>query len=209
MGGAHYIGYDGYDAVARTEGIEHLACLAHARRRFVEATRVQPSGKRGRADEAIGLIGRLYGIEREYKEAKDDERLVGRQTRSGLILAEPKVWLDTTLPTVPPKTTLCEALAYLHKCWSRLVRYTGRGDLPIDNNRAENAIRPFAIGRKRWLFADTPTGAHASAVIYSLIETARANGLEPYTWLRRVLRELPAAQSVEAVDALLPWNLHR
>ena len=125
------------------------------------------------------------------------------------ILAELKAWLDTTLPTVPPKTALGEALAYLHKYWPRLVRYTERGDLPIDNNRCENAIRPFVIGRKRWLFADTPAGAHASAVIYSLIETARANGLEPYTWLRRVLRELPAAQSVEAVDALLPWNLHR
>jgi IS66 C-terminal element/Transposase C of IS166 homeodomain/Transposase IS66 family len=73
----------------------------------------------------------------------------------------------------------------------------------------ENAIRPFVVGRKRWLFADTPAGAHASAVIYSLIETARANGLEPYTWLRRVMRELPAAQSVEAIEALLPWKLHR
>jgi transposase len=202
-------GYDGYNALARTEGIEHLACLAHARRRFVEATRVQPKGKRGRADEAIELIGRLYGIEREYREARDDARLVARQTRSVPILAELKAWLETTLPTVPPKTALGEALAYLHKYWSRFVRYTERGDLPIDNNRAENSIRPFAVGRRRWMFCDTPAGAHASAVIYSLIETARANSLEPYTWLRRVLRELPAAQSVEAVDALLPWNLHR
>ncbi|NPT58287.1 transposase [Paraburkholderia sp. 5N] len=74
---------------------------------------------------------------------------------------------------------------------------------------AENSIRPFAVGRRRWMFCDTPAGAHASAVIYSRIETARANGLEPYTWLRRVLRELPAAQSVEAIEALLPWSLHR
>jgi transposase len=202
-------GYDGYNALAKAEGIEHLACLAHARRRFVEATRVQPKGKRGRADEAIELIGRLYGIEREYKEAKDDERLVARRTRSVPILAELRAWLDATLPGVPPKTALGEALAYLHKYWPRLARYTERGDLPIDNNRCENAIRPFVVGRKRWLFADTPAGAHASAVIYSLIETARANGLEPYTWLRRVLRELPAAQSVEAIEVLLPWNLHR
>jgi hypothetical protein len=108
--------------------------MAHARRRFVEATRVQPKGKRGRADEAIELIGRLYGIEREYREAKDDARLVARQTRSVPILAELKAWLETTLPTVPPKTALGEALAYLHKYWSRLVRYTERGDLPIDNN---------------------------------------------------------------------------
>jgi transposase len=202
-------GYDGYNALAKTEGIEHLACLAHARRRFVEATRVQTKGKRGRADEAIDLIGRLYGIEREYKDAKDDDRYVARQTRSVPILAELRAWLDMTLPGIPPKTTLGEALAYLHKYWPRLVRYTERGDLPIDNNRCENSIRPFAVGRRRWMFCDTPAGAHASAVIYSLIETARANGLEPYTWLRRVLRELPAAQSVEAIEALLPWNLHR
>ena len=89
------------------------------------------------------------------------------------------------------------------------MRYTERGDLPIDNNRCENSIRPFAVGRRRWMFCDTPAGAHASAVVYSLIETARANGFEPYTWLRRVLRELPAAQSVEAIEVLLPWNLHR
>jgi len=202
-------GYDGYNALAKAKGIEHLACMAHARRRFVEATRVQPKGKRGRADEAIELIGRLYGIERESKAATDDERHLARQTRSVPILAELRAWLDATLPTVPPKTALGEALAYLHKYWSRLVRYTERGDLPIDNNRCENSIRPFAVGRRRWMFCDTPAGAHASAVIYSLIETARANGLEPYTWLRRVMRELPAAQSVEAIEALLPWNLHR
>lgn len=87
------------------------------------------------------------------------------------------------------------------------MRYTERGDLPIDNNRCENAIRPFVIGRKAWMFSDTPAGANSSAVIYSLVETAKANGLEPYTWLRRVLRDLPAAKTVDDVEALLPWNL--
>ena len=138
-------GYDGYNALAKAEGIEHLACLAHSRRRFVEATRVQPKGKRGRADEAIELIGRLYGIEREYKAATDDERHLARQTRSVPILAELRAWLDATLPTVPPKTALGEALAYLHKYWSRLVRYTERGDLPIDNNRCHAASGMTAV----------------------------------------------------------------
>ena len=87
------------------------------------------------------------------------------------------------------------------------MRYPERGDLPIDNNRCENAIRPFVLGRKAWLFSDTVAGAKASAVIYSLIETAKANGLEPYHWLRQVLRELPAAKTVEAIEALLPWNV--
>ena len=85
--------------------------------------------------------------------------------------------------------------------WSRLTRYTERADLPIDNNRCENAIRPFVIGRKAWLFSDTPAGAHASAIIYSLLQTAKANGQEPYAWSRRVMRDLPAAKTVEEVDA--------
>ncbi|SEQ99012.1 Transposase IS66 family protein, partial [Pseudomonas cuatrocienegasensis] len=90
--------------------------------------------------------------------------------------------------------------------WSRLERYVEGGHLPIDNNRAENAIRPFVIGRKNWLFSDTPKGATASAQIYSLIETAKANGQEPYAWLRHVLDRLPTASSVEDYEALLPWN---
>lgn len=109
---------------------------------------------------------------------------------------------------MPPKTALGEALGYLQKYWPRLIRYTERGDLPIDNNPAENAIRPFVVGRKAWLFCDTPAGAHASALIYSLIETAKANGVEPYTWLCRVLRQLPLAKSVDDYEALLPWNSH-
>ena len=92
--------------------------------------------------------------------------------------------------------------------WGMLTRYTERGDLPIDNNRCENAIRPFVIGRKAWLFSDTPAGANASAIIYSLLQTAKANGQEPYTWLRRVLRDLPAAKTLEEFESLLPWNLH-
>ncbi|MBI4755100.1 MAG: transposase, partial [Betaproteobacteria bacterium] len=131
-----------------------------------------------------------------------------RQRRSLPVLAQLRHWLDETLPRVPPKTVLGEALAYLHGYWPRLIRYTERGDLPIDNNPAENAIRPFVIGRKAWMFSDTPAGAHASALIYSLIETAKANGLEPFTWLRRVLRRLPEATTADHYEALLPWNLH-
>lgn len=95
---------------------------------------------------------------------------------------------------------------YLAGGWSRLVRYVERGHLPIDNNLAENAIRPFVIGRKNWLFSDTPKGATASAQIYRLIETAKANGQEPYAWLRHVLERLPAGQRVENYEARLPWN---
>ena len=85
--------------------------------------------------------------------------------------------------------------------------YLARGDLPIDNNPAENAIRPFVVGRKAWLFSDTQAGARASALIYSLVETTKANGMEPYLWLRNALRALPTATTVEHFEALLPWNL--
>lgn len=200
-------GYDGYNAVARIDGIERLACWAHVRRRFVEATRVQPKGKRGRADEAVSLIGKLYGVERQYKDAAPEVRHLARQQSSVPVLAALRAWMLQHTPLVTPKSALGTALAYMGNLWAQLERYTERGDLPIDNNRCENAIRPFVIGRKAWLFSDTPAGAHASAVIYSLVQTAKANGLEPYTWLRQVLRDLPAAKTVEDVEALLPWNL--
>ena len=132
---------------------------------------------------------------------------MARQKYTVLVLAELHAWLQKTQPFVSPKSALGTALAYMGNLWSRLTVYAQRGDLPIDNNRCENAIRPFVIGRKAWLFSDTPAGAHASAVIYSLVQTAKANGLEPYAWLRRVLRDLPAAKTVEDVEALLPWNL--
>jgi len=200
-------GYDGYNEVARTDGIERLACWAHVRRRFVEATRVQPKDKRGKADEAVSLIGKLYRIEREHKDASPEDRYLARQSASVAVLAELHAWMLKNTPLVTPKSALGTALAYMGHLWAQLTRYTERGDLPIDNNRCENAIRPFVVGRKAWLFSDTTAGAHASAVIYSLVQTAKANGLEPYTWLRRVLRDLPGAKSVDAVEALLPWNL--
>jgi len=200
-------GYDGYNQLARTDGIEHMACWAHVRRRFVEAVKVQPRGRRGLADEAVAMIGKLYSVERDCKDASDAQRLRARQEYSVPALAALRTWLDKTLPGVTPKSALGTALSYLRDYWSRLTRYTERGDLPIDNNRCENAIRPFVVGRKAWLFSDTPAGAHASAVIYSVLETAKANALEPYMWLRQVLRDLPAAQTVDEVAALLPWNM--
>lgn len=200
-------GYSGYNEIANSPGIWRLACWAHVRRRFVEAVRVQPKGKRGKADEAVALIGKLYRIEREFKDSSPQERHLARQSQSVPALADIHAWMIKTVPLVTPKSALGTALAYMKNLWPMLTRYTERHDLPVDNNRAENSIRPFVVGRKAWMFSDTPAGAHASAVIYSLVETAKANGVEPYAWLRRVLRELPAAKTVEDVEALLPWNL--
>jgi len=201
-------GYEGYNQLVRTEQIAHLVCWAHVRRKFVEATRVQPKGRKGLADQAVALIGRLYGVERKYKEASVEERHLARQSLSLPILAELRTWLDKTQPAILPKSALGAALSYMNNYWDKLTRYTEAGDLPVDNNRCENAIRPFVVGRKAWLFSDTPAGANASAIIYSMVETAKANGLDPYAWLRRVMRDLPSARTVEEVETLLPWNLH-
>ena len=125
------------------------------------------------------------------------------------ILDEIKCWLEQALPQVPPQSATGQALHYLHNEWHKLIRYLDDGRLEIDNNLAENAIRPFVIGRKNWLFSNSVRGVKSSANLYSLIETAKANGLEPYAYLRYLFAELPQAQTVGAVEALLPGNLKK
>ncbi|MEH6359070.1 MAG: IS66 family transposase [Pseudomonadales bacterium] len=198
--------YAGYNVVALQPGIERLGCWAHARRKFIEAQKAQPKGKTGRADMALSLINKLYGVERDCKDLDAANRLEARQLKSQPVLDQLKAWLDKTHAQVTPQSALGKAAGYLANNWSKLIRYTEGGHLPIDNNPAERAIRPFVIGRKNWLFSDTPKGAQASALIYSLIETAKANGQEPYAWLRHVLERLPLAKSAEDYEALLPWR---
>ena len=109
--------------------------------------------------------------------------------------------------SVIPNSKLGEALAYLDNHWQKLIAYCDDGRYHIDNNPVENAIRPFCVGRRNWLFSDTPAGASASAALYSLIETAKANGLDPYLYLRHIFTELPKAQALQDIEALLPYNL--
>ena len=167
---------------------------------------MQPKGKIGRADIALNLINKLYGIERDLKEVGDEHRHESRQQNSLPVLEQLQAWLEKTQPQVTAQNALGKAISYLASNWSKLVRYTEAGYLPIDNNAAERAISPFAIGRKNWLFSDTPKGAMASAQLYSLVETAKANGQEPYAWLRHALERLPQATSGEDYEALLSWN---
>lgn len=108
---------------------------------------------------------------------------------------------------MPPKTAIGEALKYLEQQWDKLARYLDDGRLAIDNNRTENAIRAFVVGRKNWLFSDSVKGVAASANLYSLIETAKANGLEPYAYLRQVFTRLPTAETVDDIEAALPFNI--
>jgi len=133
-------GYEGYNKLAKTEGIEHLVCWAHVRRKFVDAVKVQPKGAHGHADHAVTMIGKLYGIERERKDSTDEERYAARQEKSIPMLNELHGWLEKLLPMVPPKSALGAALSYMRDYWGKLVRYTERGDLPIDNNRCHAAI---------------------------------------------------------------------
>lgn len=198
--------YAGYNALGAQAGVERLGCWAHARRKFVEAQKVQPKGKTGRADIALTMINKLYGIERELKDGSDEQRFMACQEKSLPILGQLKIWLDKTQPQVTPQSVLGKAVHYLANNWNRLERYVEAGYLPIDNNAAERAIKPFVIGRKAWLFSDTVNGAAASAKIYSLVETAKLNGQEPYTWLRHVLERLHQASSLEDYEALLPWS---
>ena len=115
-----------------------------------------------------------------------------------------RAWLDEALLQVPPTSTTGKALNYLHREWPKLIVYLEDGRLEIDNNGAENAIRPFVVGRKNWLFSASVKGVKASANLYSLIETAKANGLEPYAYLRNLFTELPKATTVEAIETLVP-----
>ena len=216
-GALHTDGYSGYAPVVREQGLVHLACLAHARRGFVDVLKslglnakklpANPPARARRALYALQQIRTLYAIERRIRDKLPDYRHLARQTESVPVLDKLRAWLDDTIETIPPSTPLGKAMGYLHNQWKGLVRFCDDGRYGIDTNPVENAIRPFCVGRRNWLFADTVAGANASARLYSLIECAKANGLEPYAYLRHVFTELPKAQSLAEVEALLPTRL--
>ena len=203
-------GHEAYRDAITPPDIVHLACWAHCRRGFVEAAALLPKGKEGRAHEMLDLIRKLYKVERTARDAgmTAQQRHALREEKSVELLEQIRQWLDKNKPGTPPQSALGKAIGYADNFWPRLKRYVERGDLPIDNNPCENDIRPFVVGRRAWLFSTTPAGARASALIYSLVQTARANGVDPGLWLTQVLREIPAAKIVEDFEELLPWNLH-
>ena len=137
-----------------------------------------------------------------------EARYQARRHQAQPILDKLRTWLDKAIVNTAPKTSLGKALTYLDNQWPRLKQYVDDGRYPIDNNRAENAIRPFVIGRKNWIFSKSVRGVQASANLYSLIETAKANDLDPWAYLNRVLCELPKAESVDGIAALLPGNFN-
>ena len=200
-------GYEWYQKACDNYAIKRLGCWAHARRKFIDAQNLQPRGKTGKADQAIAFIQKLYVLEKQIKDEPPDQKYRIRQQQAKPIIDKIEQWLQKSLPHVPPKTALGKALVYLHNQWNRLIGYLDDGSYPIDNNLAENAIRPFAIGRKNWLFSNSQAGAKASANLYSLVQTAKANHLNPYDYLKTIFNYLPNAENVEDVEKLLPWNL--
>ncbi len=216
-GALHTDGYNGYDAVVREQGLVRLYCWTHARRGLVDVLKslglnpkklpAKPPPKARRALKAIGFIKTLYAIERRIRDKPPDERYRIRQHESLPVLNALRTWLDETRPKILPRSTLGEALAYLDNHWDGLIRYCEDGRYGIDTNPVENAIRPFCLGRRAWLFSDTVAGAKSSANLYSLIQTAKANGLEPYAYLRHVFTELPKATSLADFEALLPTRI--
>lgn len=199
-----YLQVDGYGAYAQTDATL-AGCWAHARRKFVEAKQAQPKGKSGRADWAISHIQKLYRVEAESKDLEPDEKQRLRQDKSAPLLEQFKAWLDESANQVLPQTALGKAVAYTLGQWEKLQRYLEDGQLQIDNNRVERAVKPFVIGRKNWLFSNSANGARASATLYSIIETVKANGLVPYDYLRYVLQAI--AEDPQNIDSLLPWNI--
>lgn len=200
-------GYEWYQKACDHYTIKRLGCWAHARRKFIDAQKLQPRGKIGKPDQALAFIQKLYAIEKQIKDEPPDQKYRIRQQQAKPIINKIEQWLQKSLPHVPPKTDLGKALVYLHNQWNRLIGYLDDGSYPIDNNLAENAIRPFAIGRKNWLFSNSQAGAKASANLYSLIQTAKANDLNPYDYLKQIFIALPNANTVDDIECLLPWAI--
>ena len=197
-----YLQVDGYAGYEKTSA-RLVGCWAHARRKFIEAQTAQPKGKTGKADMALSMIQKLYRIEIGLKDKNADEKYQLRQEKAKPLLDKFYQWLEKA--NVPPKTALGKAVQYCKNQWHKLIRYIEDGYLTIDNNRAERAVKPFVIGRKNWLFSNTANGAKASGMLYSIIETAKANGLTPFDYIAHCLEQLSCAHV--DVTKLLPWNV--
>jgi transposase len=213
-------GLELYDIVSGELRIEHFGCLQHCRTYFHKALKVTelPSGRALARVAMEDYLGRVFKIERELNELREARARAGdglsaeevvkrRQEKTAPIFAAFHKWVEDLLPATPPQSALGKALSYTHNQWQKLVLHLEHGDVPVHNNHVENIIRPFAQGRRVWLFANNPFGARASANLFSLVATARANGLEPAAYLNHLFEQLPAADTVEALEALLPWNV--
>jgi len=207
-----YLHVDGYAAYhALPKEIVIVGCFAHARRKFDEALKVMSEKDRtgSKAERGLQYCNALFAIERDIQSLSDEKRMEIRKERSQPLLEEFHTWLTQTEPQMLPKSKLGKAIHYTLDQWKYLTGYLLDPRLDISNNLAERQIRTFTIGRKNSLFSDTPKGAFASAVIYSLVESAKENGLKPYVYFQHLLSRMPDMDFTnhpEKLESLLPWS---
>ena len=197
---------DGYAGYNQVQNVTHCGCWAHARRKWREAMPEGATVKTSKAAVGFQYCNKLFAEERKCAPNHPKYRQEYRQNRELPLLEEYYAWLNTVHPEKGSK--LEEAVRYSLNQKQCLMAYLDHGEVPISNNLAENAIRPFTLGRKNWLFCDTPKGAEASAIVYSLVESAKANGVEPFAYLQHVLVQLPylgKTHSHEELETLMPW----
>ena len=195
--------YSGYKARFKLGQVIEVGCMAHARRKFHE---LHVTGKSQVAEQALLLIQKLYAIEAELRKKTDgtaQQRCEYRQQHSQPVMQQLYEWLNQHHLTVPSSSATAKAINYSLKRWPALSRYLDDGNLPVDNNWVENQMRPWALGRKNWLFAGSLRSGQRAANIMTLIQSAKLNGLDPYAYLRDVLKRLPT-HKVTQIEELLP-----
>lgn len=208
-----YLHTDGYEGYGLIPEVTLVGCWAHARRHFMDAFKTLPPDTKKEetptaTEEGLAFCSKLYEIEKELRNLGPKQRYEGRLKKSAPILEDFKQWLKYQKPRILPKSPLGKAITYCLNQWEKLTGFLLHGRLEIDNNRAERSIKPFVIGRKNWLFSNTPKGATSSAIIYSLVETAKENGLSPFHYLSYLLDTLPNIDinDFQALDKLMPWE---
>jgi transposase len=203
-----YLHIDGYDGYNGLPDVILAGCWSHTRRKFAEALKALPAGKGSApvvAREGLEFCNRVFAIERDLHDLTPEERYKKRLELSRPVLDDFSAWLKTQLPRVLPKSALGVAIRYCRNQWDKLETFLLDGRLEVDNNRSERSIKPFVIGRKNFLFSNTPRGARASAIIYSIVETAKENGLIPFQYLCYLFEQLPNLGGKD-LDELLPWS---
>ncbi|MGB9825197.1 MAG: IS66 family transposase, partial [Desulfofundulus sp.] len=206
-----YLHVDGYAGYNGLPNVTLVGCWAHARRKFDEALKALPDTKRSAAvaaKEGLEFCNRLFAIERDLKDVTPEERYQKRLKESLPLLDAFWAWLNQQSSQVLPKSAFGQAVNYCLSQWDKLVAFLQDGRLEISNKRSERSIKPFVIGRKNWLFANTPRGTQASATIYSIVETAKENGLNPFRYLTYLFETLPNMDITNqtALDQVLPWS---
>ena len=208
-GFVHCDGYAAYDSLAnKNPSITLVGCLYHARRKFVEVAKLMPN-KEGVATHVIKCLAQLAHIEDEIKHLILPEKQAVRLSKEKLLLDDLQQYLMNNQPNIPPKSLLGQAVSYTLNQWPKILNYLKDPRLEISNNLSERAIKPFVIGRKGWLFANSVEGANAAATIFSVIETCKYHSVEPYDYLRYILNILPQCQTIDDYEKLLPYKIDK